>query len=320
MVRAGAAKLLAAMALLGVIVLARPAAADEQADFEKARNAYLARQFDEADNRFRVLLDKRSPTRLSDGNLVGQARMFYGATLFALGKSKEAEEQFEVLLDYEPMYEPDPLSFPTQVVNLFIDVRARIRERLRRNAEANAKREAERRAQEEAERLRQQTRVELLEKLASEETLVHRNSRWVALLPFGVGQFQNGERALGWFFLGAEGVLVATTLISAPVYLAQSSSAAEARSRRDSFREQQYLERADDARVVNLVANGALYLTALAGIVQAQVAFVQETREIRPRRITTANGPVFRPFAAPTPAAGSEGAPTGLVVGASGRF
>ena len=36
-----------------------------------------------------------------------------------------------------------------------------------------------------------------LEKLASEETVIHVNSRWLALVPFGVGQFQNRQTALG---------------------------------------------------------------------------------------------------------------------------
>ena len=39
-----------------------------------------------------------------------------------------------------------------------------------------------------------------------------RHSLVVALVPFGAGQFQNGERSKGWWFLGAESALAAISL------------------------------------------------------------------------------------------------------------
>ncbi len=39
-----------------------------------------------------------------------------------------------------------------------------------------------------------------------------RNSLALAFLPFGVGQFQNGQRAKGWLFLGSEAVLAGVSM------------------------------------------------------------------------------------------------------------
>ena len=49
-----------------------------------------------------------------------------------------------------------------------------------------------------------------LERLASEELHVRHNSRWIALIPGGVGQFQNDQDALGWTLLGGEAALALT--------------------------------------------------------------------------------------------------------------
>ena len=67
----------------------------------------------------------------------------------------------------------------------------------------------EEKAKAEAERQKAALRLAMLEKLASEETVTSGSSRWLALVPFGVGQFQNGQTALGWTFLATESLLVA---------------------------------------------------------------------------------------------------------------
>ena len=121
----------------------------------------------------------------------------------------------EQLLLAEPSFEPDPLTFPSDVLDLFFDVRTKIRDRLNAAAEASARREAERRAREETERRRAAERVRLLERLAAEEKTTVRSSRWVASVPFGVGQMQNGDHALGWSLFGVEALLVG--LVTVPL-------------------------------------------------------------------------------------------------------
>jgi tetratricopeptide (TPR) repeat protein len=274
--------------MLSVMVLASmtvglTAWADAQTEFEKGRNAYLARAYEEASARFRALLEGKSPPR--ERQLVAQSRMFWGASLFATGKKAEAIAIFEKLLLEDPEYEPDPLSFPTAVVNEFIDTRARIRQLLRQAAEDAVRREEERKQRELAERTRVASRVAALEQLARTEVVVESHSRWIALVPFGVGQFQNGNDTLGWFFLGAEAALFLASAITVPIYLEARASAETAYEARDLSVAQQYADRANAARVANLAFVGAFALTAVSGIVESQWKFVPERRQVRTRTL-----------------------------------
>jgi len=307
----------ASVLLLAALALApRGASADETTDFEKGRYAYIARKYDEADERFRAMLDPATGT-VKDRALVAQARMHWGAVLWAKGKRAEAEEIFERLLLDDPLFEPDPLGFPTEVINAFVDVRARIRELLRAAAQEKARREADRKVREESERRRESARIATLERLAREETLVERHSRLLALVPFGAGQFQNQQRSLGYFFLSTELAFLATTAVTLPVYLTQVSSASEAYQARDSFRAQQYLDRAATTRIVNLVAVGAFAATAIAGVVHAQMTFVPEHSATRSRAMPKE----LAPFVAPTAGPSREGAAMdGAMFGVVGRF
>ena len=177
------------------------ARADEQSDLEKVRAAYLAHQYDDAERRLRAMLDPMHGT-LHDAPLVSQARMYLAAVLLAKAKREDAGAIFERLVLDDPQFEPDPLSFPTDVIDLFIDTRSRLRDRLNAQAQERARFEAQARAREGEKKRREVERVAMLEKLAAEETVTQVHSRWIALVPFGAGQFQNGKSALGWAFLG----------------------------------------------------------------------------------------------------------------------
>src|SRR5208283_2297308 len=70
-----------------------PAAVDEQAEFEKGRNAYRAHQYEEADGAFLRMLDPNTGT-LHDKGLKKQARMYWAATQIALHQDTDASGQF----------------------------------------------------------------------------------------------------------------------------------------------------------------------------------------------------------------------------------
>lgn len=298
--------------------MANVARADELTDLEKGRNAYLARQYDEADDRFRAMLDPRTGT-IKNRALLAQARMIWGAVLYAKGKRADAEALFERLLLDDPSFDPDPLSFPTDVINTFIDTRAKIRELLLTAAQEAARREADRRALEEADKRREAERIANLERLAREESVVEQHSRFIALLPFGVGQFQNGHKYTGAFFLASELAFVAVGGVAVPIYFDQLRRASEAYSARDSGLAQQYLDRAATVRYVNLGAYGAFALTAVVGVVHAQLTFVPQRVETRPR--AAPRQALVAPFVTPTVSRESTtGAFDGAVFGLSGRF
>ncbi|MFO0678611.1 MAG: hypothetical protein U0169_18910 [Polyangiaceae bacterium] len=302
-----------ALGLASSMLVPAVARADEQSELEKGRVAYYAKQYDEADERFRKMLDPKTGT-VHDAVLVSQARMVWGAVLFAKKKREDANALFEQILLSDPQFEPDPLGYPTEVLNAFIDTRARIRDKLNAAAMASARSEAERRAREDSERKRQVARIAMLEKLAAEESVTVKNSRWIAAVPFGVGQFQNGQKALGYVFLSSELALATLSVAVAPFYVSNLDDADTAMANRDRFRAEQFLARANDLRVVNLVAVSALAATAVVGVLQAEISFVPESKTVKKRPIPEVGS--VTPFAAPTVAQDRPG----FVFGAVGRF
>src|SRR5262245_37520814 len=143
-----------------------------------------------------VLLD-------SEGEVV-QARRMLGVAYLFENKPDEARREFRKLLELRPDYRFDPLLDPQRVVDFFNGVlkeeEATIAEMERRRRERE-KKAAEIR-QREAARLRLPPTVVYYE----------RHSFAVNFIPFGAGQFQNGQRRKGWFFFGAEALLGAVSV------------------------------------------------------------------------------------------------------------
>jgi hypothetical protein len=276
---------------------ATSAFADGRAELEKARASYLARNWTEAEERARALVDPVNG--LKERALVSQARMILGAALIAQGKKDAAVEAFEKLVLEDSTFDPDPLSYPSEVINTFIDTRAQLAERIKNQAVTLAKLEAERKAREEAEREKQRRWLELVKAQAQEEKITVHNSRLVACLPFGVGQFQNEQPVLGWIFLGTEAALVVGTAITLPMH-------SYARGRREHYVDTQDLDlavqwdqRADQIQVANLILAGSFLAVAGAGIIQANIEF-RPQREERKRRDLPPIGalsPILTPLA-----------------------
>jgi tetratricopeptide (TPR) repeat protein len=309
-------------ALVAFLAVCAPARASEQTDLEKARAAYLARQYDEADARFRAILNPTTGS-LRDPVLVTQARMYWGAVLVAKARPEEATALFEKLILADPGFEPDPLSFPTDVIDLYIDTRARIRDKINAAAQQAARAEAARRAREEEARRRESARIVLLERMAAEEKIIERHSRWVALLPFGVGQFQNGQKTLGWFFLLGESALTLATAVTVPIYLYDLSNRTAAAAG-DTAAARQWVTRGEDVFRANLILVGALGFTAAVGVLQAQLTYVPETVEVRRRPIPLpqVSQVTLAPLVAPIlgGGAGDERGARGITLGLTGRF
>ncbi len=291
--------------------VAPAARADEQSDLDKGRAAYEAKNYVDANHRFRVMLDPATGS-LKDSALVKQARMYWAAVMISLKKVTEANAIFEKLLLEDASFEPDPLSFPSAVIDAFIEIRAKMRDRLSAAAADQAKRDAERKARDEAEKKRQIERVRMLEKMASEETVTHTHSRWVALIPFGGGQFQNGQTALGWAFLSSEAALIAGGLITLPIYYSELSKAFDRYAINDNRGSAQYADRANQVKLANGLFYGAAALVIAAGIVQAQVAYVPEVVEIKRRPLPSAS---IAPLLVPLTERGIGG-----VLGVTGQF
>lgn len=128
-----------------------------------------------------------------------------GLSHFYLRQTTEAEQAFLGLLRQNPDYQLDPFYVPPIAVAFFDEIRKRnepylapIRER--RNRQVREEQAAERaRAEEERRRREAESRPLVVEKpvpvYVDRQVLEH--SRFVASMPFGLGQFQNGDAGLG---------------------------------------------------------------------------------------------------------------------------
>jgi hypothetical protein len=137
------------------------------------------------------------PRLESEGAIATAHRMLGVAHLFQRQNAQAAEE-FRKLLQLRPDYRMDPLLDPPLVVDFFNNIlkqqEAAIADLMRKRKEAE---------DEEARRRRPPVIIE--------RRLV-RNSFALNFVPFGTGQFQNGQRGKGWFFLTTQSVLGAVSL------------------------------------------------------------------------------------------------------------
>jgi hypothetical protein len=245
-----------------------------------------------------------------DAREVERARVYRGACLVALGDTEGADEQFRKAIRQNPqMATPSTIVFPQEVVDRFILVRSALLDEIRAAQERDA-----RRADVEAERARERAELERrrlveLERLASHERVVHRNRRWVAWVPFGVGQFQNRNPVLGGVFLATETLFAATAVGATSIQLSLHAQAGGSGQLTPEERAQ-INENLRVAHAVSLVSLGGLLVTAVIGIAEANLSFVPEydagTRKRPPAQLRISS-PRVAPVVVPHPAGAGLG-------------
>jgi hypothetical protein len=174
------------------------AASTPAVQFERGKNAFARAEYGRAVELLRPLVYPE--VRLeTEGEVVQAHRMLGVASLFE-NDAESARREFRKLLELRPDYRFDPLLDPPRVVDFFNVV---VKEEEGELAVIEAKRK--RREQELAAR-----HLRDAERLRTQQAMVLRyehHSFTVSFLPFGAGQFQNGQRRKGWLFLGAEAAL-----------------------------------------------------------------------------------------------------------------
>lgn len=267
------------------VVPAHAATQAELTAFASGKKLYEDGNHGQAVQYFALATDGPTPT-IRDALLVQQSRMIRGASAMYLGRIADADEQFERILRSNPKFEPDAILFPPGVLEEF----RRVREKL--DKEAKAALEGDEKTKKIKELETRLTKVSAqndgLKAYAREERLVVRRSRVIASIPFGVGQFQNGDVALGVFFAATEGITL--TAATASFLYHQSLP-------RDPVDANQARSAASAARVINWISLGAFIALAVGGISQAHVAFVGETHETRSRPLP--KGLSLTPFSSP---------------------
>lgn len=276
---------------------ARPAdhAPDEERLSDEAELARIvglvdAAKYEECAARLGRLLDPKSPHPLVQPRIVETARIYDATCLMGLGKDEQADEPLRAAIRANPqMRPPDSLTFPPRVVDRFLKVREQLYSELRaseQKAIARAQQEAAAKQKHDTE---QWAYMLMLERLARQEVVVQRNSRFVALVPFGVGQFQNDNRALGFTFLASETVLGAAALTSLAVFSDVNVQAARlaARTQQPST---EVNPRLRDWHVALTVSTYAWLGVSVLGIVEAEASFVPEIKRVRERPLPTLGG------------------------------
>ena len=187
--------------------------ANDFEDFEKARSAYDAQDYAKAATLFEALAGGDVP-QLTNRSLVLESKKYLGASYLFLGRITQAEQEFTRLLRMDNRYVLDPLAFPEEVQRLFLRVKQQ-QDAFQQATEEETKRESERKQREATERAeRERLRWAELTQLAQTETVHEVRSRWLALVPFGAGQFQNGHSSLGAVLAVSQGSLLALSLVT----------------------------------------------------------------------------------------------------------
>jgi hypothetical protein len=286
--------------------------ADDLGAFELAKNPFDAGRFTEAHARFSTLVDDPSlPScdsaasatgrcRLSDPDLVERTRAMDAASLLALKREAEADEQIKHILRKNPQYAPNPALFPQEVIDRFTLVRGMLRPELEAIEKQRAREELARRVAVQKAREAEEAWIFELQKLAEQQTEVRTSSRWVAMVPFGVGQFQNGDTKLGVAFAVGE-VLFGGAAVGGVAAMFKLTATTPA----NDAQRQALNSQLRTVGVVNQVGFAGWAALAVAGVIQAQVAFVPEKpvtvkRKLPPR-------PRLAPVATPLPGGGYLG-------------
>ena len=256
--------------------------ADELGDFQEARAAYEARNFGQSVSLFEALVSGPTP-RVTSRALVIESRKYLAASYLFVTRRSDAEREFELLLRSDPSYELDAFAFPREVGELFRVVKDRVSADLREQEIRRQRDEEARRQAEIAAIARDRERHTLLMRLAAEERVETHRSRWIALIPFGAGQFQNGDSAFGITLASTEGALILTSVVSWALHAGlPTQTTFETYSTADQSRVRS-TELA--LTIVNYASLGLFAAFAIAGIIDAEARFTPVSTEIRQREL-----------------------------------
>lgn len=172
-------------------------------ELQRGKNAFDRGEFARAVEIVRPLLYPE--IRLQSDTQIVQAHRILGVAYLFERRQPDAATEFRKLLQLAPEFRFDPLLDPPEVVDFFNTLR-------KRYAAEIAQLEAKHR---DLERAKQRDREEC-EKVRAGPSVIEKhvghNSYAVNFLPFGAGQFQNGQRRKGWAFLAAESILAAVSI------------------------------------------------------------------------------------------------------------
>lgn len=266
---------MAGMASVCAFVPAR-AAATESEDFANARSAYHRGDYSRAVELFEAMVGGPTPA-IRDAVLIQESREYLAAAYVLLGQRDRAADQFEALLRAEPdleRYRLDPAAFPQAVLDVFSEVHRRLMRERQEDAENR------RRRREAQEARRREATLRLIDLAATDEVVIEHDPA-LAWVPFGAGQFQNGNSGLGTFFLVAESLSVLTAVATLAVWLPLEDLRNSVPASDVDIGVLRALQ------LANWASTAAFGVLAVAGIIEALVNYVPSHTVRREREIPT---------------------------------
>jgi hypothetical protein len=184
------------------LILLSLAVANPSDEYEWGRNAFLRGEYSRAIGLLQPLLYPE--LRLGSEEEVVQTHRMLGVAYLFEKQPAEAKREFRKLLELAPDFQFDPYLDPPSVVEFFQSVVREQRDELGDIEARLKKREAE------------------LSKRSAGilERRIVRHSYGINFVPFGAGQFQNGEKKKGWVFLAAESAFALTSVTAFTVNFA----------------------------------------------------------------------------------------------------
>jgi tetratricopeptide (TPR) repeat protein len=202
------------VAILAALTLAQaaPPASDQDTRaaaeaFNRARVTFEYGDYAQASKLLSALVEAG---RFESLQMRAEAYRLLGLSLFYQGRKGDSYSAFLEYLFINPDAELDPFYVPPAAVSFFDQVKKEAEPRLAPlRAQKRAEQDAQKRAAaEEAERRRQreleEERRRLQQIAPSIERRVVQHEFWVTMMPFGLGQLQNGDRTLGIFLATAQ--------------------------------------------------------------------------------------------------------------------
>ncbi|MBN2192854.1 MAG: hypothetical protein JW751_08550 [Polyangiaceae bacterium] len=259
-------------------------------DLARVEDLYRATSFSDCLKEAQRLLEPGNPEGVKRPTEVDRARTYLAACRVRSGDGEGGEAEFErairlALAENRAFPRPNSLVFSEEVVERFDAARSRLEAEIegkRRSAMTAAE---ERRRQIDRERETASDREERLFDLASREVLIEKNRRWVAAMPFGVGQFQNRRATLGWVFLVSELAALGVAVAGISVEFGLSDWAVREGNHASPEEQAKANQAFDRARIAWVTGFYSLCGLAALGIAEAELRFVPEFRTERTRSL-----------------------------------
>jgi hypothetical protein len=236
--------------LAGLLIAQTAENAAVEDDLRRAKNEYAYGNYDKSVGILRGLL---YPMRLVTDEQVIEARKYLALSYYLLDQLDGVGEEFAKLLHVDPDYQLDPFTIAPPVIEMFETIRKQLKPELDviRQLRSDNKRK---------EPVKPGVQREI-------ERRITEHSELATFMPFGIGQFQNGQIGWGVAFLTSELLLLTANIVSY-VYIVRVVASNSGKY---------YSDRATLVRALTVTQYSTLALFGLAwslGVFHARLHFI----------------------------------------------